>query len=106
MTVSTSASWRAIATTPRAPLSATVARLIFEHAVAKVPVRVTYPDGRVLGGGPPAAPELQVVRPAAFFARLGRDAKIGFGYVMNKMGPYIIVDPRTRTLIEAVYASL
>jgi CubicO group peptidase (beta-lactamase class C family) len=34
------------------------------------------------------------------------DAKLGFGYVMNKMGPYIIVDPRTRTLIEAVYASL
>ena len=79
MTVSTSVSWRAIATTPRAPLGATVARLIFEHAVAKVPVRVTYPDGRVLGAGPPASPELQVVRPAAFFARLGRDAKIGFG---------------------------
>ncbi|MBI3759907.1 MAG: beta-lactamase family protein [Deltaproteobacteria bacterium] len=34
------------------------------------------------------------------------DAKIGFGYVMNKMGPYIVVDPRTRTLIDAVYASL
>ena len=33
----------------------------------------------LLGGGPPASPELQVVRPAAFFARLGRDAKIGFG---------------------------
>jgi cyclopropane-fatty-acyl-phospholipid synthase len=79
MTVSTSVSWRAIATTPRAPLGATVARLIFEHAVAKVPVRVTYPDGRVLGAGPPTSPELQVVRPAAFFARLGRDAKIGFG---------------------------
>jgi cyclopropane-fatty-acyl-phospholipid synthase len=79
MTASTSARWRAIGTTPRAPLSATVARLIFEHAVARVPVRVTYPDGRVLGGGPPAAPELQLVRPAALFARLGRDAKIGFG---------------------------
>jgi CubicO group peptidase (beta-lactamase class C family) len=34
------------------------------------------------------------------------DAKIGFGYVMNKMGPYIVVDPRTRTLIDALYASL
>ena len=39
----------------------------------------TYPDGRVLGAGSPASPELEVVRPAAFFARLGRDAKIGFG---------------------------
>jgi len=34
------------------------------------------------------------------------DTKIGFGYVMNKMGPYIVVDPRTRVLINAVYASL
>jgi CubicO group peptidase (beta-lactamase class C family) len=34
------------------------------------------------------------------------DAKIGFGYVMNKMGPYIVVDPRTRALMDAVYASL
>ena len=60
-------------------MRATVARLIFERAVAQVPVRVTYPDGRVLGGGSPTSPEFEVVRPAAFFARLGRDAKIGFG---------------------------
>jgi cyclopropane-fatty-acyl-phospholipid synthase len=60
-------------------MRATIARLIFEHAVARVPVRVTYPDGRVLGGGRPGSPEFEVVRPAAFFARLGRDAKIGFG---------------------------
>ena len=47
--------------------------------MARIPVRVTYPDGRVLGSGSPASPEFEVVRPAAFFARLGRDAKIGFG---------------------------
>ena len=53
--------------------------MIFERAVRLVPVRVTYPDGRELGCGSAASPEFQVVRPAAFFARLGRDAKIGFG---------------------------
>ena len=79
MTVSSSVRWPARATSPRAAMRATVARLIFERAVAQVPVRVTYPDGRVLGGGSPASPEFEVVRPAAFFARLGRDAKIGFG---------------------------
>ena len=80
MTVSTAIRWpTAAATTPRAPLRAAIARVIFEHAVGRVPVRVTYPDGRVLGAGPPVSPELEVVRPAAFFARLGRDAKIGFG---------------------------
>jgi CubicO group peptidase (beta-lactamase class C family) len=34
------------------------------------------------------------------------DARVGFGYTMNKMGPYILVDPRARALLEAVYASL
>ena len=79
MTVSSSIRWPGLATSPRAPMRATIARLIFERAVTRVPVRVTYPSGRVLGGGSPASPEFQVVRPAAFFARLGRDAKIGFG---------------------------
>jgi cyclopropane-fatty-acyl-phospholipid synthase len=79
MTVSTSIRWPAASTTPRAPLRADIARVVFEHAVRRLPVRVTYPDGRVLGAGSAASPELEVVRPAAFFARLGRDAKIGFG---------------------------
>ena len=79
VTAFSTARWPALAASPRAPMRAVVARLIFERAAAQVPVRVTYPDGRVLGGGSPASPEFEVVRPAAFFARLGRDAKIGFG---------------------------
>ncbi len=31
------------------------------------------------------------------------DAKIGFGYVMNRMGPHILLDPRAVALIDAVY---
>jgi CubicO group peptidase (beta-lactamase class C family) len=34
------------------------------------------------------------------------DAKVGFAYVMNRMGPHIILDPRAMALIDAVYASL
>jgi CubicO group peptidase (beta-lactamase class C family) len=34
------------------------------------------------------------------------EAKVGFGYTMNKMGPYILIDPRARAPIDAVYASL
>ena len=79
MSIATSIGWPALAKRPRAPMRATVARLIFERAVAGIPVRVTYPDGRVLGSGSPTSPEFEVVRPATFFARLGRDAKIGFG---------------------------
>ncbi len=79
MTISTGISWPTAITPPRTPLRATIARMVFEHALRRVPVRVSYPDGRILGTGSPASPELEVVRPAAFFARLGRDAKIGFG---------------------------
>jgi cyclopropane-fatty-acyl-phospholipid synthase len=78
-TVFSTVRWPALAASPRAPIRAVVARLIFERAVAQVPVRVSYPDGRVLRGGSQASPGFEVVRPAAFFARLGRDAKIGFG---------------------------
>src|SRR5207248_224254 len=49
------------------------------HAVQRINVRVTYPDGRVLGGGSGTAPEFRLLRPNAFFARLGRDTKVGFG---------------------------
>jgi CubicO group peptidase (beta-lactamase class C family) len=34
------------------------------------------------------------------------DARIGFGYVMNRMGPHILLDPRAVALIDAVYAAL
>lgn len=66
---------------PKVPLAATVARLIFGRAAGMVPVRVTTPSGPAFGGGAadPSAPEFEIVRPRAFFARLGADAKIGFG---------------------------
>ncbi|HVA40875.1 MAG TPA: serine hydrolase domain-containing protein, partial [Candidatus Binataceae bacterium] len=34
------------------------------------------------------------------------DARIGFGYAMNKMGGGILLDPRAKALIAAAYASL
>jgi CubicO group peptidase (beta-lactamase class C family) len=34
------------------------------------------------------------------------DARLGFGYVMNRMGPHILLDPRAVALIEATYDSL
>ncbi len=34
------------------------------------------------------------------------DAKVGFGYVMNKMQSSILIDPRVTNLIDAMYASM
>lgn len=89
MSVSSALPWQALATVPRAPVSATVARLIFERAAGRLPLRVSYPDGRVIGRGSSASPVFEVVRPPAFFARVGRDRKIGFGdsYVAGDWRP-------------------
>ncbi|HET6817359.1 MAG TPA: cyclopropane-fatty-acyl-phospholipid synthase family protein [Mycobacteriales bacterium] len=89
MSVSPTLPLQGLAPHPRAPLSATVAQLIFERAVSRLPLRVTLPDGQVLGRGTSSSPVLQLVRPAAFFARIGRDRKIGFGesYVAGDWRP-------------------
>jgi CubicO group peptidase (beta-lactamase class C family) len=34
------------------------------------------------------------------------DHRIGFGYVMNRMGPYILLDPRVIALIEGLYGCI
>jgi CubicO group peptidase (beta-lactamase class C family) len=34
------------------------------------------------------------------------DARVGFGYVMNRMGPHILLDPRAMALIDATYSRL
>jgi CubicO group peptidase (beta-lactamase class C family) len=34
------------------------------------------------------------------------EAKLAFGYVMNRLGPNILLDPRAQALIDAAYASL
>jgi len=34
------------------------------------------------------------------------DGRIGFGYVPNRLGPHILVDPRATALIDAVYEGL
>jgi cyclopropane-fatty-acyl-phospholipid synthase len=73
------AHWPGLATAPRAPVHACVAEVLFRRAVAPLPVRVVFPDGRVLGAGSKNDPVMRLVRPAAFFARLGADVKIGFG---------------------------
>jgi cyclopropane-fatty-acyl-phospholipid synthase len=71
--------WPGLATPPHSALRARIAAALFRHAVRPLDVRVTFPDGTVLGAGGPESPEMRVLRPEAFFHRLGVDAKIGFG---------------------------
>ncbi|MDT7725662.1 MAG: cyclopropane-fatty-acyl-phospholipid synthase [Actinomycetota bacterium] len=71
--------WPGLETPPHSPFRAKIAETLFRHAVRRLDVRVLLPDGEKLGSGGPESPEMRIIRPGAFFHRLGADAKIGFG---------------------------
>jgi len=73
------ARWPGVARSPKPPFRARMARRILRPAVNRVPIRLTFPDGTVWGSGGTDSPEMRLVRPKAFFGRLGADTKIGFG---------------------------
>jgi cyclopropane-fatty-acyl-phospholipid synthase len=70
------ADWSGLFTPPNSPVRAWLAERLFRLAVRRLDVRVVLPNGEELGRG---GPEMRIVRPAAFFHRLGAHAKIGFG---------------------------
>ncbi|WP_232021659.1 MULTISPECIES: SAM-dependent methyltransferase [Pseudonocardia] len=71
--------WPGLATPPVAPVKARIAESLFRNAVRSLPVRVVLPGGERIGAGGPDSPVMRIERPAAFFARLGANSKIGFG---------------------------
>lgn len=79
MTVTRDESRSELAAAPRSPFRARIAEALFRRAVRDLPVRVLFPDGTCLGRGGDGAPAMCLVRPEAFFHRLGKEAKIGFG---------------------------
>ncbi len=64
---------------PRVLTRGAIAKAITEVAVRPMPVRLRYPGGRLVGGGGPDSPVLEVVRPRALFHRLESHPKIGLG---------------------------
>jgi cyclopropane-fatty-acyl-phospholipid synthase len=71
--------WPDIAAQPHRPIRAAVARRLMQRAVAHLPIRLVLPDGRVLGQGDATSPAMRLVRPEAFYDRLGATGLIGFG---------------------------
>ena len=69
--------WPAMAVPQPAPVRASLAKLAFRRAARYAGICVNLADGRSFGS--PSGPVLDVTNPDAFFARLGRDGKIGFG---------------------------
>ena len=71
--------WPDVAAVPHTPVRAAIAKRIFHRAAGLMPLRVVEPNGRSYGAGASGAPVMQLVRPEAFFARIGATGTIGFG---------------------------
>ncbi len=74
--------WPGVAHAPsgtKAIVAGKAAGLLFKAAVRRLPLRVAYPDGSVLGTGGLDAPVMTMVRPAAFEVRIGDNGLIGLG---------------------------
>jgi cyclopropane-fatty-acyl-phospholipid synthase len=71
--------WPDVATAGGSPVRAAIAHALFNAGVAKLPLRVRFPDGRLIGAGAPADPVLVLHRPRDFFRRVGASGLIGFG---------------------------
>lgn len=73
------ARWPDVVEVPRDRGRALAARVLVRAVVRRLPIRLRWPDGTVRGAGGPDSPELRLVRPDAFHARLGSRGLIGFG---------------------------
>jgi cyclopropane-fatty-acyl-phospholipid synthase len=77
-----SARWPAVAEVPPglvARAAAVIADRLLRRAAARLPLRLVYPDGTVVGAADPTVPTLVIHQPAALARRIGRHGLIGFG---------------------------
>jgi cyclopropane-fatty-acyl-phospholipid synthase len=71
--------WPDVASAVGRPMRARIARILFTAGVAKLPLRVRFPDGRQIGAGTMDDPVMILHRPKEFFRRVGASGLIGFG---------------------------
>ena len=63
----------------RSAVSAFVADRLLRRIAGRLPLRVAYPDGTVIGAGDASSPTLKVNDPDRLARRMGRHGLIGFG---------------------------
>ena len=74
--------WPDVTRVPDGPLgvvSGSIADRLLRRAAARLPVRLVYPDGTVVGAADPTLPTMVIHRPEAMARRIGRYGLIGFG---------------------------
>jgi cyclopropane-fatty-acyl-phospholipid synthase len=64
---------------PLAAASAVIAKQLLHRAAARLPLRLVYPNGTVIGAGDSKSPTMVINEPDALARRIGRHGLIGFG---------------------------
>ncbi|MET0455366.1 MAG: class I SAM-dependent methyltransferase [Mycobacterium sp.] len=67
---------------PGGPISMATARVaesFLGRSATRLPLRLRYPDGSVVGAADPTLPTMDIHQPSALFRRVGRSGLIGFG---------------------------
>jgi cyclopropane-fatty-acyl-phospholipid synthase len=60
-------------------ISGRIADMLLRRAVARLPLRLRYPDGTIVGAADPTLPTMVIHRPDALARRIGKYGLIGFG---------------------------
>jgi cyclopropane-fatty-acyl-phospholipid synthase len=74
--------WPDVARVPSCRFSiaaAPIADRLLRRAAARLPLRLSYPDGTVVGAADPTLPTMVIRRPDRLSRRIGRYGLIGFG---------------------------
>jgi len=74
--------WPDVARLPRGPLNPAAARIaagLLRRAALRLPLRLVYPDGSVVGAADPTLPTLVLRHPDRLARRVGHSGLIGFG---------------------------
>jgi cyclopropane-fatty-acyl-phospholipid synthase len=71
--------WPDIATLPEGRLRTQVAKRLIEGVLGRLELQVLLPEGQVIGGGRIGDPVMKLLRPEAFYRRVGASGLIGFG---------------------------
>jgi hypothetical protein len=74
----------AVPSGPVAAISAVIANRLLRRAAARLPLRLVYPDGRVIGADDATAPALLIHQLHRLARRIGRHGLIGFGEFVSE----------------------
>jgi cyclopropane-fatty-acyl-phospholipid synthase len=88
-----------------------IADRLIRAAATRMPVRLAYPDGTVVGAADPTLPTMVIHRPEPFARRLGRYGLIGFGesYMAGEWStddPVGLLDEFAKSVADLIHPAL